>query len=229
MNKRFYILFFTLLSLNALFSRSIGLFGDYIQRNKELQKKETEKSGFANAEVDYLHRSIEKRLPFLAKKLEQDNQGEYYHLIPVASGESIKTISSRYLYNGDARFYTDQESKRLKKVVLSFVRLNPLGQVYLEEKREIINETPFFYPDPKTLDRNDDIILIYFEKGSWERSTFEEKYRYSLKNMRYFDKKIHLLNAYIQYLRRALKIINKEIYALELSERKKIQYTLEFQ
>ena len=229
MNKQLYVLFVALVSLNTLFSRSDDFFEAYIKRNKELQKRETEKSGFGNAEVDYLHRSIEKKLHLLMKKLERNDNGEYHYLIPIASGEYIKTVSTRYLYSGAAYFYTDQEGKKLKKVVLSLVRLNPLGQVYLEEKREVINETPFFYPTPKTLDRNDDIILIYSEKDSEGESDFEEKYRYSLKDIQYFDKKISLLNSYIQYLRQALKNIDKEIYAMKLAERKKIQHLLEFQ
>ena len=127
-----------------------------------------EKTGYASYEVDSLHRMLEDILPFLEYKIEKDENGDSRFVLPISSGETIKGISEKYIYNGVVYLYVDSGGKKLKKVIFDFVRMNPIGSKFKEEKRQIINPTPFFNQDPSMIDRNDDIILTYFEKETVE-------------------------------------------------------------
>ena len=202
------------------------------------QKKEqvAEKTGYGSYEVDSLHKTLEGLLPRLKYKLEKDKNGELRFVLPIASGETIKGISVRYIYNGIAYLYIDSETKKLKKIMFDFVRINPIGNKFKEEKRQLINPTPFFNQNKSEIDSNEDIILTYFEKEAIEtlktqvdynKLKFEKKSEYVLKDIPYFEKKIRVVSTYANFVRRTIRKIKRELKKEEFSERIKIEYMLE--
>ncbi len=216
---------------------------------RELQKKQAEKTGFGDIEIDLLHRSIKASLPQLMTSEYLENRDEfikqqsgvYVFTLPIANGESIKSISERYIYNGEVSLYTDAEGKNLDLVKITFRRLNPFGNRFMEEKREIENPTPTYFDDGK-IDRNDDIKLIYYDtappKDKWgfdvedpndkDFSTafklksdvnFKKKFEIDLKSVPFFDKRLKIMETYKKYLRRTDKRVKKKLYDLELKQR----------
>ena len=194
------------------------------------EKQETnEKSGYGSYEVDSLHRSIQTVLPKIKDKIQKDEKGNYRVMIPVASGETIKSIGERYIYNGIVYLYCNSSAEKLEKVAFHFERMNPLGYTYKGEKRILTNPTPFFSDDHDKLDRNEDIHIAYYEDTSLAKPEFKKQSEITLEEIPYYNKKISILQTYLKYTRKALKKLKKEIYAHELSNRSAIEYMLQLQ
>ena len=154
---------------------------------QEEQKKRADDSGYADIEIDNLHREIAMLAPKAAPRMTKEQDGGLS--LEVASGESIKTISLRYLYNGRIVLYPtgDAKAPKLTKIKLVFERTNPFGKEYKREKREVLNSTPLFFDNPEQkegaarvepkVDRNDDMVLTYYESEFDARGqeTFKEK------------------------------------------------------
>ncbi len=192
------------------------------------EKQETdEKSGYGNYEVDSLHQSIQMILPKIKKKIEKDEKGNYRIMLPVASGETIKSIGERYIYNGFVYLYCNSSAEKLEKVSFHFERINLFGNRYKGEKRILTNPTPFFSDNYDTLDRNEDIHIAYYEDTSLVAQNFQKQSEITLKEIPYYSKKISILQTYLKYTRKTLKKLEKKINAYELSDRVAIEHMLQ--
>ena len=195
----------------------------------EENRKKVEESGYADIEIDLLHEKMEKLLPQLKSLIKQDDKNKKYYLkMQIAFGESIKSISERYLYHGDVIIQTNANVTKIIEITFSFEKLNPLGNNFKLEKRELINPSPQFFANNEKLDRHEDMLLRYFERVD-ESTPYIEKNKFKIKSIKYFPKRVSLVNTYKKYLRRAKKKLVKKIYSMELTERVKVQRMLDFE
>ena len=155
----------------------------------------------------------------------------------IASGESINTISLRYLYNGTIILYPTGAAKapKLAKVKLVFERTNPFGKDYRREKREVTNPSPVFFENPEQkegqarvepkVDRNDDIVVAYFESQFEARGqeSYKEMQKVELKTIPFYEKKIDFVETYKKYLRRTAKVLRYTLESMEISQKKKLR------
>jgi len=212
------------------------------QREKMQQK--AEETGYGDIEIDNLHRRVADLLPKLGEIVTQNkDKNENVLILPIAYGESVKSISERYLYDGYMYLYTDSEKKKLEKVVIRFTRMMPLGFEFKEERRDMINPTPVFHEDSK-IDSNDDISIIYYEftltdeqladkesprTQSDDENRFKERDKILLKELPFFDKKIALVETYKTWLRRATTKLERKVVDLEMKERVRVQHIMDLQ
>jgi len=213
-----------------------------ILAQQEEQKKKADDSGYADIEIDNLHRevaqSVRRILDLSATdrpRLKKEADGGYS--LEIASGESIKTISLRYLYNGTIILYPSGDAKKpsLSKIKLVFERTNPFGKEYKREKREVLNPTPLFFDNPEQkdpgqraepkVDRNDDMVLTYFESEFDQRGqeSFKEKEKIELKTIPFYEKKFDFVETYKKYLRRTAKTLRFTVESIEISQKKKLR------
>ena len=213
-----------------------------ILAQQEEQKKKADDTGYADIEIDNLHRdiatSVRRILDYEATdrtRLKKESDGGVS--LEIASGESIKTISLRYLYNGTIILYPagDAKAPKLSKVKLVFERTNPFGKEYKREKREVTNPTPSFFDNPPEkegqlraepkVDRNDDIQVIYFESQFDARGaeTFKEMQKVELKTIPFYEKKIDFVETYKKYLRRTAKALRFTLESMEITQKKKLR------
>lgn len=210
-----------------------------IAQQKEIQRL-AEEAGYGDIEIDLLHRDISLLLGDLYKDdIQYDdpeqarpwdinpNPGELV-IINIARGESIKGISERYLFNGNLHLTADNSGK-LQKVEFRFTRTNPLGYYYKEERRDLINPSPNFNEDPEKgeIDKNEDISLKYYEMKGLEKE-FKPIAEFTLKDIRYFDKKMMIIEAYKKYLHKAKKKLERTVYDRQLREKVRIRKMLSF-
>lgn len=211
-----------------------------IAQREKMQKK-AEETGYADIEIDNLHKKITTLLPKLNSVVKKDEEKkENKIIIPIASGESVKSISKRYLYDGYLYLYLNSENTQLEKVIIRFTRMMPLGQSFKEERRELINPSPQFYEDDK-IDGNDDLSIIYYEftlkkeemnnyihakEIGTNDDQFEEADRIVLKDIPYFDKKIAMVETYKTWLRKATKKLERKVTDIEMHNRVKIQHIM---
>lgn len=206
-----------------------------ILAQQEEQKKRADESGYGDIEIDNLHREIAMLAPKAAPRMAKEQDGGLS--LEVASGESIKTISLRYLYNGRIVLYPSGDAKapKLTKIKLVFERTNPFGKEYKREKREVLNNTPLFFDNPEQkdanqkvdpkVDRNDDMVLTYYESEFDQRGqeTFKEKEKVELKTIPFYEKKIDFVETYKKYLRRTAKSLRFTVEAIEITQKKKLR------
>lgn len=223
-----------LLPIASLWGQKI-LDPQILAQQEEAQKK-AEATGYGDIELDVLHREITEQLKKLATYPEKGEvfkkgAGDEANLVlPIAFGESIKSISERYRYNGTCHIWFDGE--KINKIMLRFTRNNLLGIQFIEEQRDIINPTPFFKAETATtkeipeLDRNDDMLIVYWERRD-QKKPFEKITEFTLPQIRYFEKRMNLIETYKKYLRRTRKYLDRKIYDLDLSQRVQVQYLLE--
>lgn len=206
-----------------------------ILAQQEEQRKRADDSGYADIEIDNLHREIALLAPQAAPRMKKESDGGL--LLEIASGESIKTISERYLYNGVIVLYPtgDAKAPKLTKVRMVFERTNPFGKEYKREKREVLNPTPLFFDNPEQkdpnqkiepkVDRNDDMLLTYFESefDARQQESFKEKEKVELKTIPYYDKKVDFVETYKKYLRRTAKSLRFTVESIDISRKKKLR------
>lgn len=206
-----------------------------ILAQQEEQRKRADDSGYADIEIDNLHREIALLAPQAAPRMKKEADGGL--LLEIASGESIKTISERYLYNGVIVLYPagDAKAPKLTKVRMVFERTNPFGKEYKREKREVLNPTPLFFDNPEQkdpnqkvepkVDRNDDMLLTYFESefDARQQESFKEKEKVELKTIPYYDKKFDFVETYKKYLRRTVKSLRFTVESIDISRKKKLR------
>lgn len=211
-----------------------------IAQREKMQKK-AEETGYADIEIDNLHKKITTLLPKLESIIKKDEEKkENIIVIPIASGESVKSISKRYLYDGLMYLYTNADNTQLEKIVIRFTRMMPLGQKFKEERRELINPTPKFHEDNK-IDGNDDLSIIYYEftlnkekmdsyikekEIGTKDSEFKEIDRIVLKEIPYFDKRISLVETYKKWLRKATRKLESKVTDIEMHNRVQIQHIM---
>ncbi|GAF67304.1 unnamed protein product, partial [marine sediment metagenome] len=211
-----------------------------IEQQEAMRKKAVE-SGYADIEIDALHKKIKNLLPKLkilekSLKIPQEKslfissgeQNGYKIILQIAFGESIKSISERYIYDGKAILYTDAEGTVLNKVEFRFLRINPLGYSFKEEGRSLVNPTPNFFEDNQQIDKNEDLILEYFERTNPDEG-FVKKHETTISDIIFIDKRLKLLETYRKFLRRTKKMIKRKVYDFDLQDRVRVQYMLEFQ
>ena len=209
---------------------------------KEEQKKKADDTGYADIEIDNLHRDIASSVrrildlePLDRQRMKKEAEGGVS--LEIASGESIKTISLRYLYNGTIILYPtgDAKAPKLAKIKLVFERTNPFGKEYKREKREVTNPTPSFFDNPEQkegqqraepkVDRNDDIQVVYFESQFDTRGveSFKEMQKVELKTIPFYEKKVDFVETYKKYLRRTAKALRFTLESMEISQKKKLR------
>ncbi len=196
------------------------------------QQKKAEEAGYADIEIDHIHKDLATLTTALKgrlKRAEVNNGGEQPDIyFQIAAGESIKAISERYVYDGYIKIYLAGENK-IGKIEFQFTRTNPLGATYKEERRILVNPSPNFSDNlPNQIDRNDDMTITYFEKTKPEAG-FEKIYETNVKDIPFFDKRVRLVETYKKYIRRARYTMTNKSKDLNLSERVKIQHMLEFE
>ncbi len=213
-----------------------------ILAQQEEQKKKADDTGYADIEIDNLHRDIASSVrrildlePLDRQRMKKEAEGGVS--LEIASGESIKTISLRYLYNGTIILYPtgDAKAPKLAKIKLVFERTNPFGKEYKREKREVTNPTPVFFDNPEQkegqqrvepkVDRNDDIQVIYFESQFDARGveSFKEMQKVELKTIPFYEKKVDFVETYKKYLRRTAKALRFTLESMEISQKKKLR------
>lgn len=213
-----------------------------ILAQQEEQKKKADDTGYADIEIDNLHRDIASSVrrildlePLDRQRMKKEADGGVS--LEIASGESIKTISLRYLYNGTIILYPtgDAKAPKLAKIKLVFERTNPFGKEYKREKREVTNPTPVFFDNPEQkegqqrvepkVDRNDDIQVIYFESQFDTRGveSFKEMQKVELKTIPFYEKKVDFVETYKKYLRRTAKALRFTLESMEISQKKKLR------
>ena len=159
-----------------------------IQRQVETARK----SGFADFEIDNLHREISKNLLAIKaindKGLDKqsaryltdipndnipdlflkDSGGKPYLEMEIAHGESFSSYPRTFLYQSKVYLYPSADLKSIEKIILQFKRTNSSGSLFIREMRRVINETPKFTDeeadDPANVqpDDNSDIRLEYY-------------------------------------------------------------------
>lgn len=239
-----------------------------ILEEQKFQEDRDEKTGYGDIEIDLLHKRIKNALSQLMtskhlqypERYRKEVKGKYYYVMRIASGESIKSISERYLYAGTVYIEIDKEGKTLTSIRMSFERLNPLGVVYKKQKRDLINPSPNFSDKNDTIDENKDIALVHYEtidvikqrqadsknapkKNEREKNSmklvsedgitiqvheeFNEKFRTTLEEVPFYNKKLKILETYKKYLRRTVKRVEKQVYYINLKHRVRLQELLE--
>lgn len=242
---------------------------DYqILEEQKFQEDRDEKAGYGDIEIDLLHKRIKNALSQLMtskhlqhpERYRKEVKGKHYYVMRIASGESIKSISERYLYVGTVYIETDKEGKTLTSIRMSFERLNPLGVLYKKQKRDLINPSPNFSDKNDSIDENKDITLVHYEtidttkqrqaynrnapkKDEKEKDSmklvsedgitiqiheeFNEKFRTTLEEVPFYNKKLKILETYKKYLRRTVKRVEKQVYYINLKHRVRLQELLE--
>lgn len=196
--------------------------------------RQMEKSGFADARIDTLHQEIANALPALKSLVKKDeSDGKYKITFYIAGGKTHLFPNKLFLYNVYAVLFTDAEASQLEKIQLRFTKVSMNGEDFNTEVRIIENPTPNFDPQLEKLDRNEDMVLSYYElqktddqHDEKETTTFSESPNEKfelLKNLTFpdisdFDKKMLIINAYKEYLAHTqAKTLDKE-YSLKLGE-----------
>ncbi|HRP68729.1 MAG TPA: hypothetical protein PLY93_04295 [Turneriella sp.] len=199
------------------------------------EKRRAEETGYGDIEIDNLHREIAQLALKAAPRMQKEADGGLS--LEIASGESIKTISLRYLYDGRIVLYPsgDEKAAKLSKVKLVFERTNPFGKEYKREKREVINNTPLFFDNDESkdpsqknetkVDRNDDMVVIYYESEIDPRGqeSFKEKEKVDLKTIPFYDKKMDFIETYKKYLRRTVKSLRYTVESIEITQKKHLR------
>lgn len=230
------VLTFLLLGAPSLLAQKI-VDPQILAQQEEAQRKATE-TGYGDIELDVLHREITEKLKVLFQyaekgedfKNQKKQEGDADVILPVAWGESIKSMSERYAYNGTCHLWFDGE--KLNKIMFRFSRNNLLGIEFIEEQRDLINPTPFFKAEVASskeipeLDRNDDMIISYSERRD-QNKEFTLIRQYTIPDIRYFEKRMAMIETYKKYLRRTAKMLDRKIYDRDLSQRVRVQYMLE--
>jgi hypothetical protein len=234
LKKTAWIIAFSALAVCGVLSAQ-KIIDPQIIAQQEEQKKKADDTGYADIEIDNLHRDIAALAMKAAPRMKKESDGGLS--LEIASGESIKTISERYLYNGVIILYPtgDAKSPTLSKVKLVFERTNPFGREYKRERREVVNPTPSFFDSPEQkengqkadpkVDRNDDIVVTYYESEYDDRQneTFKEKEKIELKTIPFYDKKVDFVETYKKYLRRTQKSLRYTVESIEITQKKKLR------
>lgn len=190
--------------------------------------QQMEKSGFADARIDSLHKKIKTALPTLQSFINNDD-GESKISILVANGETMEFPQKLFLYSVYVDLFTNAEASSLDKIKMRFVKIE-VSDKFNTEVRIIENPTPQFSEDLETLNRNDDLILSYYElaldPNQNETVQFPEhpNEKFSLlKSLSFsdisdFDKKMLLVNAYTEYLAKLEQQVSDKEASVKLTE-----------
>lgn len=182
--------------------------------------------GYGDYEIDLLHRKIGLLLPKLSNFIETDENGEKFVKITVTMGQSKRTTGENYLINGYARLYPGAENT-LKKLEVTYLRQNTVGDKFQVEKRVLINPTPNFLGNNK-VDSNMDISLSLYLTQKTDND-FKLIREVTFKDIDLHHRKKRLLDSYKQYLRKTLKALERQIRFIELSDATEFLFMLEFE
>ena len=186
-----------------------------------------ESTGYGDYELDLIHQKIALLLPKLKQHMEKDSNGEERLKIEVYSGESLHSNGDRYLVYGNAYLYPSDESGKLKKIVMEYIRQNASGASYTVEKRELINPSPVFIGE-NSVDSNNDIMLIYYTANN-SKLDFKKIRETTFNKIDRHNRKIKLITAYKNYLRKTLFALEKNITNIDLANVTDLLYMLEFE
>ena len=182
-------------------------------------------TGYADSEIDELHRRIGEILPQLDGIVETNGKDRKVRLA-ITSGQSYRLTGEQYIISGYADVYIRQDNS-LEKVVLIYERLNAVGSTYLAEKRELFNPTPNYY-DNGQIDTNDDLTLIYSESTGPDKD-FDQKAEIKFSDIDRHRNRTEILRTYKQYLRKTINALDAMLRNRDTSQRAQIKYMLEFE
>ncbi|MDH4262215.1 MAG: hypothetical protein OEV78_04120 [Spirochaetia bacterium] len=186
-----------------------------------------ESTGYGDYELDLIHKKIALLIPKLKDKMEKDENGEERLKIEVTAGETIHSNGDRFLVYGQAYIYPSSEAGKLNKIIMEYVRQTASGYTYSREKRELINPSPGFNGE-KSIDSNNDIILTYYF-STGENVPFKKVNETTFSNIQRHDKKMKLIKAYKDYLRKTLQALEWNLTNIELAKVMDLLYMLEFE
>jgi len=189
--------------------------------------KNYENIGYGDYELDEMHRKLGLLVPGLKSRMIKDDNGEDCIKLEITSGESVKSDGSHYLISGFAYLYPASENGKLKKIVMEYFRQNASGVTYKVEKRQLANPSPDFRGD-NTVDSNDDIMLSYYETTN-SSNGFNKIRETKFNDIDRHDRKIKLISAYKNYLRKTVFALERNITDIELSKVTELLYMLEFE
>ena len=189
--------------------------------------KNYETTGYGDYELDLIHQKIALLLPKLKDRMEKDSNGEERLKLEVTAGESIHSNGDHYLVYGYAYLYPSNEPGKLKKIVMEYIRQNASGAKYIREKRELVNPTPVFSGE-NTVDSNNDILLSIYTANS-SKEDYKKVRETIFANIDRHDRKMKLIRAYKNYLRKTLHALERNITNIELANVTELLYMLEFE
>ena len=188
-------------------------------------KNAQESTGYADSEIDNLHRRISSIIPMLDGIISDDG-GERKVRVLINSGQSFRVTGEQYVVEGVADIFIRSDNT-LEKVVLIYERANSVGNAYLVERRELLNPTPAFYDDGK-IDTNDDIVLTFY-RSTKPGEDFKEAGQVEFNEIDRHRNRKEILRTYKEYLRKTILSLDKMLADRDTAERDKIKYMLEFE
>ncbi|MDH5716608.1 MAG: hypothetical protein OEZ22_03105 [Spirochaetia bacterium] len=213
---------------------SNSIFAQYLkdpkaQKNLEEQIKSAEETGYADIEFDLLHKKITDLLPLLKDYISKDNkENSNAIVIEIASGETYKSPIERFLFNGTIHLYLNGSSDKISKIKLIYDKVDPDKYSFLGQRREITNPTPNFFDNNSSIDKNDDLVVTYYEQTA-NNNEYNKIKEITIKEVPFFEKRLVILESYKKYLRKAYWALQKKIYDNELTEKAEIRYLLELE
>jgi hypothetical protein len=188
--------------------------------------KNFEITGYGDYELDLIHQKIGLLVPKLKNRMEKDASGEERLKLEVTAGETIHSNGDHYLVYGYAYIYPGEPGK-LKKIVMEYIRQTASGASYKREKRELINPSPVFNGE-NMVDSNNDIVLSYYSAGG-EKEDYKKIRETVFSKIDRHDRKIKLILAYKNYLRKTLHSLELNITNIELANVMELLNMLEFE
>jgi len=232
--KIFVFIIFSIILINSSILLAQEVVDPQVLEEQRKLFQKIKENKYRDIEFDHLHLRIKKTLTYLKKALktydkipntshkdrkafifnDKENNKKYF-VLTVAKGESIKAVSERYLYNGDLYIETDASYKELKSLRLQFVRMNPLGFEFKEERRDLVNPTPKLHiklvehkEKIDQADPNDDLEIVYFERFD-RKKKFKAVSKFKIEEIEYFYKRLAMLEAYKKFIRLATRKVEK--------------------
>jgi len=197
------------------------------QKIQDTLVESIEQNGYVDAELDSLHKRIGALLSKSKDLITKDEAGNEVYAIEVYNGESFRLTGEHYIVSGNVLLYPEGEDK-LSKVVFSYERQNIIGNNYKVEKRVLTNPSPTFYDDNGVIDRNDDMIVQYFEMID-PNTGFEQKGEMQFGSINSHKNKMIMFRAYKAYLRKVEVALLRHIRKIEVREAAELLFMLQFE
>ena len=159
-------------------------------------------SGFSLLEIDLLHKDIQERLVYLKSKkdIKKDENNQLFFDFFIGDGALLKSPVLYYHYKSNA-YISIKEDGSLQSIRIRFDMINLKSKNFEEERREMINNTPYVSIENGVLDRNDDISFTYYKDTSTQEPNFQLVRSLQVKDILYYSKQAELMYAYLKYLK----------------------------
>jgi len=190
----------------------------------ELQKA-IENKGYADKEIDTLHKQIQGMLSGLEDVTKNGTNGEKVIELTIDSGETMLWNGDMYTYLGKAYIFVSPD-KKLQKIYITIDRFKNGGATFFIERRELRNPTPGV-PE-EGIDPNNDMVVVYFEKD-YRAKDFSEMGRYTMTEIDRYKNRVGLIKIYKQYMRKTVRSLNLKFVRDKASKRAKMLHMVDFE